>query len=300
MGFTLVELLFVVGIISVLVAMLLPALQKAREQAQQVRCMSNMRQCLVLLANYAIDNPKQGYPWWHEQAKRPTGGVGPTGALAHLGPPNYVWVEELLTRRYIQSEAVTYCTASDKGFGYSHVSAAAGENGSRGHAVPDAMRMNPYFLYFARAKGYPRPTSSMVSSNTVVIWGFFSPLMAVRFVTDPQPNYFNNGTPAANAISDAEYLRSMPAYGSKKPPLPILGCPAVGSFGSNTPRGLYWKLADTGPIYHMAAHSKNNVINYGATDGSVAAITFMPGDLFNSFVQLQWVNALRKQYGSRQ
>jgi prepilin-type N-terminal cleavage/methylation domain-containing protein/prepilin-type processing-associated H-X9-DG protein len=68
-GFTLVELLIVLGIIMILIGLLMPSISRARQQAQMVTCSNQLRQIGVAILDYAqrndgwlVPKPWSGYP----------------------------------------------------------------------------------------------------------------------------------------------------------------------------------------------------------------------------------------------
>lgn len=61
--FTLVELLVVIGIIAILAALLMPALNKAREKAQQTQCVNQLKQISLGMEMYRNDN-RDRFPYW--------------------------------------------------------------------------------------------------------------------------------------------------------------------------------------------------------------------------------------------
>ena len=109
-GFTLVELLVVIGIIAVLISILLPALSKARQQALNTNCASNLRQIVTACHSYAADYKgflparfREGiqdylqplYTYFPQDKK--------------VSPPQRYGLGLLWERKYITTENVFYC-----------------------------------------------------------------------------------------------------------------------------------------------------------------------------------------------
>lgn len=100
-GFTLIELLVVMAIISLLMGILLPALQRARGQGKQMACLSNIKQLTIAWLSYADDNdyklisaytedyPKkrdnEWYADWVCDGSDPNGGIGNTEEAIESG-----------------------------------------------------------------------------------------------------------------------------------------------------------------------------------------------------------------------
>lgn len=105
-GFTLVELLVVVGIIAMLIAILLPALRTARESANRIVCGSNMRSIGQLLYLYANDNSGILPPSFQQVQ---SGGVA---KYRSFGTGNTGFLGSALYPKYTQEGRIFYCPSA--------------------------------------------------------------------------------------------------------------------------------------------------------------------------------------------
>ena len=111
-GFTLVELLVVIAIIGILVALLLPAIQAAREAARRTQCNNNLKNIALGLQNYhdaykTLPAGGLSRDWMGPGPTGPSGGGAGGMAGGNLGPSWYVATAPFMEQRNIYDKMLS-------------------------------------------------------------------------------------------------------------------------------------------------------------------------------------------------
>ena len=179
-GFTLIELLVVIAIIAILAALLLPALSKAKQKAQGIQCISNLKQLSIAWIMYAQDNNGKLAPNADEYAQLTslTLTTSPywiqwcaarmdTGAPVANEPVDPAWIEQGCIFPYVKAVGVYRCPAD--------VSTALvfGQAQPRTRSMSMNAWVGPYHDWSASANGHSfLKESELALMGAVNVWLF--------------------------------------------------------------------------------------------------------------------------------